>query len=258
MLLSAPQVAGGTPLNMGDAELQYSVLVVGSREGCSGTAIGPRHVITTTNCLGPFNGVRETQMEIISFAGQKPLSLRAARAIRHPYEEVVWNQPFSSSEFVSADVAMLITDKDMPTRGIKIARQEDSLVGALKVTGFGTDQNNMTNGRPRTAESQTEWTGAKLENGYGIIGFLPKTGAPCDGDVGAPAVSSGALVGHVSLFYKPEKSCKESKSSMLTDLRLLRGWLKCAAAQLDAPLAQLSDAKDDPWCAQNKIVRYLP
>jgi hypothetical protein len=254
---SQVQVTHGTPLNMGDPELQYSVIVLGSKFGCSGTAIGPRHVITNNNCLGEFHGERTLSAEVISFSGARPVSLRVVKAIRHPYEKIVWQLPFSSSLLVSSDVALLLLEKPMTTLGVNIARPEQNLQEPLKLTGFGQDENDQTNGRPKNIRSAAGWKSAQVENGYGIVGFLKGDGLPCTGDAGAPAVSGGLLVGISSMITtSPLLKCNKVENAILTDVRLMRGWLKCSSAQLNAPLDQVKDAKDDEWCAQNEVIDF--
>jgi hypothetical protein len=259
-----PQVAYGKPLVMGAAELKYSVLVLGKDKGCSGVAIGPRHVITATDCLGYFDGIPEQKIDVVSFAGSKPVMIRAVRAIRHPHEKVAWTGPFSLSVFVSSDVALLLLEENMETDGIKIAKPEQQLTEPLRVTGFGSDENDVTTGRPRTATSRAGWTGAILENGYGIVGFNKGDGIACAGDLGAPAVSGGFLVGTASTtsFKNAEnprnRKCSETESTILMDARLMRGWLKCSAAQLGVPLQQVSDAAADPWCEKNTVIGFNP
>jgi hypothetical protein len=262
---SDPTVAFGTPLNMGSAELQYSVLVLGGQFGCSGVAVGPRHVITAATCVGRFEDLRtdprfilESKIEIISLAGQRPESIRAVSAVRHPYFKVaVGVNPLSATEMVSTDIALVVLEKPMQTNGVKIALPEQKLSAPLKLTGFGSDENEFTNGRPRTAVSQPGWSGAKLDNGYGIVGFVKGDGVPCDGDGGAPAVSDGHLVGTVSMVRRNGINiCRSTESSTLTDVRMLRGWLKCSAGQMKFPLAQVNNANADRWCEKNEILHY--
>ena len=262
---SDPTVAFGTPLNMGAPELKYSVLVLGSQFGCSGVAVGPRHVITAENCVGRFEDLRseprfilEKKIEIISFAGQRPESIRAVSAVRHPYFKVAAGMnPLSTTDMVSTDIALIVLEKPKQTNGVKIALPEQKLSAPLKLTGFGSDENEFTNGRPRTAVSEKGWSGAKLDSGYGIVGFVRGDGVPCDGDGGAPAVSEGHLVGTVSMVKRNVMNmCRSTESSTLTDVRMLRGWLKCSAEQMKVPLAQVNNAKADQWCSKNEILNY--
>ena len=254
---SETHVAFGTPLDMGAVELKYSVLVLGTELGCSGTAIGPRHVITSNDCIGLFDRGPEPRLEVISFAGERPESIPALRAIRHPHEKVVWSGPFSSSELASSDVALVILERPMSTDGVTIARPNLQLTQPLKLTGFGSDENGKTTGRPRTAVSKPDWTGAQLESGYGIVGFLKGDGLACAGDSGAPAVSGGMLVGIASLMQSTDRTCRSVESNILTDVRRMRGWLRCSAEQMGFPLNQVSDANEDPWCAKNEIIEFL-
>lgn len=250
---SKPQIAFGTPHDMGDAELSYSVLVLGKHSGCSGTAIGPRHVITSTDCLGAYEGLPENKIEVVSFAGRTPEFIKASKAVRHPREDLVWRQPFSLTNIASSNVALILLERPMATEGITIAKPTLTLSQELKITGFGSNENNTTNGRPRSARSKPGWSGTSFESNYGIVGFVKGDGAPCSGDVGAPAVSGEKLVGIVSSFQGRLNECEKTEFALLMDARLMRGWLKCTAQQLGHPLSQLSDASEDPWCRDNVV-----
>lgn len=261
-------VAYGTPLKMGAAELQYSVLVLGSQAGCSGVAIGPRHVVTAATCLGRFDDLQtepryilESKIEVISFAGERPQTIRATAAVMHPFFKIAAvANPFSITDMASTDIALITLEKPLLSDGAKIARPEQTLSTPLKLTGFGADENEVTTGRPRTAVGKPGWSGARLDNGYGIVGFIRGDGVPCAGDLGAPALSDGLLVGLVSMVRKESrtvvKRCVDTQTSTLADVRYLRGWLKCSAEQLKAPLAQLSDAQADSSCEKNSIISY--
>jgi hypothetical protein len=255
---SPVQMTYGTPLNMGAPELQYSVIVLDNQFGCTGTAIGPRHVITASKCLGRF--YESKSVEVISFSGPRPVTHKVVKAIRHPYEKVASQLPNSSS-VLGSDIALLLVEKPMTTSGITIARPEQNLQEPLKLTGFGRDENDQTNGLPRNIRSAAGWKSASAGNGYGIIGFLKGDGLPCWGDEGAPSVSGGLLVGIVSNVWiaqnrGPSLKCSDVENAVLTDVRLMRGWLKCSSAQLDAPLDQVKDAIDDARCAKNEILDF--
>lgn len=253
---STPQVAFGTPHVMGDVELSYSVLVLGAKSGCTGTAIGPRHVITSADCLGPYVGLQEQKVDVVSFSGRAPEYIPAMKAIRHPREKVVWSQPFSLTNIASSDIALIVLERAMSTDGIEIAKMSQDLRSELKLTGFGSNESNTTNGRPRSARSKRDWKSARFDSGYGTVGFVKGDGAPCNGDLGAPAVSDGYLVGIVSSMQGKLNECQKSEFALLMDARLMRGWLKCSAQQLGFPLPQLSDAQDDDWCRHNTVKNF--
>ncbi|NBW83575.1 hypothetical protein EBR21_17655, partial [bacterium] len=150
---------------------------------------------------------------------------------------------------------------------IKIAKPEQELTQPLRLTGFGKDESGYLTKGPVLAVSGPSWKSAESLYGYGIVGFpFGDSGWGCGSDHGAPAASEGFLVGiqHSAAVVRngSERNprfpaqCADVTRVVLTDVRRMRGWLKCSANQLGSKLAQVEDAINDPWCSFNQLTQY--
>ena len=201
-VFSAPAhaIIGGAQVGPSDPIARQTVLLVTSdRNGCTGTLIGTRSVLTAAHCL---QGSRSALVAFIR-QGQIVAISPIVLASGHP------GRQRDDGQVAPIDVA-IATMRDRPPAGFVAGRlgARDPAPGTrVTIAGFGRRALNSF----RSAGDLLKVDLPVIQQsvtGYKALGFRNQLGsgrAPsaCQGDSGGPAFAGGAVVGVISLVSGP-------------------------------------------------------
>jgi Trypsin len=223
----AHAIIGGEPVAPSDPAARSSVLVVtGDANGCTGTLIARRSVLTASHC------VEGSRIAVVAFIrGSRIVALTpVVAASGHP------GVRGPTGGRAPIDVAVL-TIRDLPPAGFGPARvgSRDPQPGAsVTIAGFGRQ-------RLESMRSAGELRRVALPvlrrspSGYTALGApdLFETGtAPsaCQGDSGGPAFAGGHVVGVVSLVSGPTETRGCGFLTIAMPVVSIAPWIRSAIA----------------------------
>ncbi|MBN8939974.1 MAG: trypsin-like serine protease [Rhizobiales bacterium] len=201
--MPAHAIIGGSAVGASDPLARSSVLVVtGDANGCTGTLIGRRSVLTASHC------VQGARVAVVAFirggrivALTPVLSASGHPGVRGPRGG---NAPI--------DVAVL-TIRDLPPAGFGPARvggREPAPGSRVTIAGFGRQrlESMRSAGELRRVDLPVIQRSPSGYTALGVPGLFETGRAPsaCQGDSGGPALSGGSVVGVVSLVSGPTET----------------------------------------------------
>ncbi len=242
------RVIGGQAADAGSLVAQGSVKIwVKGQRFCSGTLIGPQHIVTAAHCFREQSLVEEIRLGF-GTEGQADDNLRVLSYRLHPKYVGIPSQVTAVPQFALYDVAVLTFQGQVPESARPVALAKPSYLAPgipLIVRGYGAYNSDDKQRRPLTSvEVQLDQIfpdqrELQLKRG--------EAKGACFGDSGGPTFIAGEqgaclfLVGSTTGPGRNTKGTCEPGGGTLMDLTRYQGWMSCAFRSMGTPLTTLQD-----------------
>ncbi len=241
-------VIGGEVVDAKSLIAQASVKVwIKGQRFCSGTLVGPQHVVTAAHCFKDQAQVEDLRLGF-GVEGQPEEAIRVLSYRLHPKYVGIPSQVTARPQFSLHDVAILTFQGNVPegVRATPMAKPSYLTPGlAVHLAGYGAYASEDRQRRPLTsAEIELDqifpdYRELQLKRG--------EAKGACFGDSGGPTYLFGEggsclyLVGSTTGPGRSTKGTCESGGGTLMDLTRYQGWMRCAYASMGIPLSSLAD-----------------
>ena len=212
------------------------VRVVGAGGLCSGTVIGPRHVLTAKHCVyQDMSALPANQFRIYTGG-----NISSPAEIHRVQSWVATSGPLVDADLTEGrDVAVVTTETNLGIPAREIARSSARRGMPIEIVGFGRTS-------PSSFASGVKYSG-DTEVGEIFLGVFQTMGTArtCQGDSGGPAFDANGRVIGVTSFGSDE-ACRENMSfysEVLQHLSLIEGALGTDAPCTPGP--QRCNGADD-------------
>lgn len=253
-------IVGGKAAMAGDLTSLSTVQVFPA--GCSGTLIGPRHVVTAAHCIKNFNrNISLNLRPTVRFGISKQ-----APELTVEIEQVVVHPEYGRSKNSDAqlyDVALILLKSEVPApfKPVPIGFPHEVSVGRdIVLAGYGRYFENDSEQRPlswvktQIGELIDPWAEIQLTVGNGKGG--------CYGDSGGPTYivhPKSMCLKVVGVTHGPPRqgngTC-DTGGETIMNLTHYRGWVNCSYEALQAPLRGLANDGSESACRDNVFVNY--
>jgi len=226
---SAPQVVGGTPIQVQSAP--WAVFVQSDTDAfeldCSGSVIDATHVVTAAHCMFDTNGTKVDAADITVLAGISNFQAPDSTEQQRPVSSLRIHPGFDRTNETSGidDVAVLTLAAPLDLSGPAVRAVALPVAGApfprgasTTVAGFGLEDAHASsaNGPLESSNGTVEWQGgcggfsfndfALYDNGVILCEQSPAS-AICNGDSGAGVVTTSGAPTLVGVADAGEDGC---------------------------------------------------
>lgn len=244
-------IAGGQEIsNGGDKRVLASTVEIvstmadGGTEHCTGTVIGPRHVVTAAHCINP-NQFPKVAYGANYFNHRDKVTVTGVTT--HPKTKV-FDKSVDKSKVDYYDIAVL-SIQGLPPDLTPVDFAAPDVVqsgSSLILAGYGlTRENGEADDYLRSVQVTTKRV--DLQNRFLEIADHTKRGS-CMGDSGGPAYfDNGGTLQLVGAVQGGDAPCELGNGEYLM-VNLYQGWMKCAFARQSNPLEKLVDDNSNVDC----------
>lgn len=219
---------------------------------CSGTIIGPRHILTATHCLSEGKPLK------VFFGPQReaPVFTRdVVKYIKHPR---FTGDTENAGRIYDSSVLLLNDDIAPPFKAVSIAKSSELVRGNdLWLAGFGRHSETDSDGQRSLAFVKTELTNINAKRAL-LETTANNAKGSCDGDAGGslyivdPASQCLKLAG--SIVGPLGSSNCDKGGDLAMDVTRYQGWISCSFAQMGSAVAGLTLDGSEVDCDKNIVV----
>lgn len=251
-------IVGGQPASPGDLTTLSTVQVYPA--GCTGTLIGPRHVVTAAHCVKNLKNAPHIQAAVrFGINKENPdLSIEIAKLIPHPY---YGRSADSNAQLYDVALILLAADVPLPFKPVPVGVPSELSLGRdIVLAGYGRYSENDTQSRPLTwVKTQIEelidpWAEIQLTTGTKKAGCYGDSGGPTY--VVHPKTSCLRVVGVTHGPPRKGDGTCDTGGETVMNLTHYRGWIDCSYTSLGKPLRGLENDGSEEACSSNAVLNF--
>ncbi|MFW7379967.1 MAG: S1 family peptidase [Oligoflexus sp.] len=252
-------IVGGRVATTTDLVTRSTVKVHLGAGHCSGTLIGPNHVVTAAHCFQDATSASQVRLGF-GENGNPDLNIAVTGFVVHPkYEGIFGTENGGYLERVFYDVAVISFEGDVSNDYYPVvvgdSSKEAKPGSSVLVAGYGAYFETDRRVRPlslvetEVGDLLTDLREIQLSGGEG-------KGA-CYGDSGGPTYTLDSrrsclkVVGTTTGPGRNSDYTCEYGSGTMMDITTYKGWMKCAFEDLNYPLTYLADDASRSDCSLN-------
>ena len=241
------RVIGGSPSEPNSEVASHTVKIwIKNQRYCTGTLIGPRHIVSAAHCFRDQVGPDELRLGL-GIQGTPVEALRVSAYKIHQGYGGIPNQVTPTPSVPLNDVAVLVFNGELPTtaQAVGIAKPTNLYRGLpVIVSGYGAYASTDKQRRPL---SQVNLTLDEIfPNQREIQLKRGEQKGACFGDSGGPTFMAAEndacllLIGSTTGPGRNTDGTCESGGGTMMDLTQFRSWMRCAFESMGTPLASLA------------------
>lgn len=251
------KIVGGQKVVGNDLAAASTVKIwVRNQRFCTGTLIGPQHLVTAAHCLRDVSAPSDLRLGF-GLEGKVVDKLKVLGHRLHPqFTSLVTDAKGGMRDQAFNDVGVIAFEGTLPSgmQPVALAQPEHLFSGMkLILSGYGAYASNDKQLRPlsstqlQLASYRADYRELQLEVGTGKGACFGDSGGPSfiEGEGGGCLFLAGAIAGP---GRNTDYTC-ESGGGTLMDLTRYQGWMNCAFEQIGVPSLHLTADSSSEACS---------